>query len=307
MHVRLRRYGLYGVLGLRDVGPIDVCGGDVSRVALAIGRRPGVGLLCLRCLQATGAEQIAIVLAGSRQLLLHVVQTGERQFRQLRRVRCAIRMRHESLHACVGRYYVHPIVFPVEHVHYLKRFANLLPDRQLRANVRTYAGKLHYSHERHEEVTTILAKILADLPSFHLKFVVHTGSEIMYNDHFTVGGQSVFLLDADSHEGLDAGASRYPTRGHRYPRAQPESCASCSNAVFLQIKVVRSGCLTKLTIIVQARVSRTRRDRKGEFLANNIHLLMTKRFSLIAELLPRVYDHFWNNVARDGGKIESRA
>lgn len=124
VHVRLRRYGLYGVLGLGHVGAIDVDvrGGDVSRVALAIGRRPGVGLLRLRRLQATAAEQIAIVVAGPRQLFLHVVQAGERQFRQLRRVRRAIRVRHESLHTRVGRYHVHPVVFPVKHVHYLKRF-----------------------------------------------------------------------------------------------------------------------------------------------------------------------------------------
>lgn len=50
MHVRLRRYRLYRVLGLRDVGAIDVdvrSSDVVTRVALAVRRRAGVGLLYL--------------------------------------------------------------------------------------------------------------------------------------------------------------------------------------------------------------------------------------------------------------------
>jgi len=77
MYVRLGRYSLYGILGLRDVGAIDVniCGGDViSRVALAIRGRSGVGLL--RLLQAARIKKIAVIFAGSRQLLLHVIQIG---------------------------------------------------------------------------------------------------------------------------------------------------------------------------------------------------------------------------------------
>lgn len=83
MYVRLGRYGLYRILRLRDVRAIDVDirGGDViSCVALAIRGRSGISLL--RLLQAAArAKKIAVVLAGPRQLLLHVVQVGQRQFR----------------------------------------------------------------------------------------------------------------------------------------------------------------------------------------------------------------------------------
>jgi len=78
MYVRLGRYGLYGILGLRDVGAIDinVRGGDViSRIALAIRGRSGVGLL--RLLQAARIKKIAVILAGSWQFLLHVIQIGQ--------------------------------------------------------------------------------------------------------------------------------------------------------------------------------------------------------------------------------------
>lgn len=81
MYIRLGRYGLYGILRLRNVRTIDVDidGGDIiSNVALAIRGRSSISLL--RFLQATRAK-IAIILAGPRQLLFHVVQTGQRQFR----------------------------------------------------------------------------------------------------------------------------------------------------------------------------------------------------------------------------------
>lgn len=55
MYIRLRRYGLYGILRLRNVGAvdIDVRGGDIiPRIAFAIRCRTSIGLLRFCCLQA---------------------------------------------------------------------------------------------------------------------------------------------------------------------------------------------------------------------------------------------------------------
>lgn len=249
MHIRLRRYGLYRVLRLRDVGTSHVrVRVVISRVALAIRRGSGVGLLHL--LQTTRAKKIAVVLAGSRQLFLHVIQTGERQFRKLRRVRRAIRVRHEAFHTRVRRYHIHPIVFSIKHVHYLqKNHANVAavqtprykffsPTRKRRSSPFSCDDLSPQGKETKTRANSVHARI-ANLAPFDLKLVVHAGSKIVHDDHFAVRRESILLLDADPHESLDTGATGDPAGWQRYPSVLAESCAA--DAVLLQIKVMRSG------------------------------------------------------------------
>lgn len=125
MYVRLRGYSLYRILRLRYIGTINihVSSGDIiSRITLTIWRWTCVSLLSFNCLRTTRAKDIAIIFAGTRQFLLHIIrQTGECQFCELRRIRCAKRMRYKAFHTCVGYYYVYPIVFSIKDVYYLQR------------------------------------------------------------------------------------------------------------------------------------------------------------------------------------------
>lgn len=72
----------------------------------------------------------------------------------------------------------------------------------------------------------------------------------MHNDHLTVRRESILLLDADPYQGLDTSATGYPTRRQWYPGTQTESCASCPDAIFLQIEVMCSGYLELIIILI---------------------------------------------------------